>query len=69
MTRFAGLKANNYVFHETDGDRNVIALFAGSRKLAFVEYDSIDKLISRLNALKHQHAPEEGHEDIQEPPL
>lgn len=69
MRRFARLKASNYVFHDTDGDRKVIALFAGSRKLAFIKYEALDKLIGRLNALKHQHAQEEGHEDLQEPPL
>lgn len=59
MKRFAGLKASNYVFHDTDGDRNVIAIFAGSRKLAFIEYDTLDKLIGRLQTLREQHAPEE----------
>ena len=58
--RFAGLKASNYVFRDQAGDRNVIVLFAGARQLAFIEYDTVDKLIARLQALKALHgaAPE-----------
>lgn len=57
--RFSGVKASNYVFHETGEDRNVVALFAGSRKLAFIEYDALDRLIERLQTLREQHGQKE----------
>lgn len=68
--RFDGLKASNYIFREPEGDRDVIAIFAGSKKIAFLEYDSIDRLVDRLHALQHQHASKEGeHEGLPKPPM
>lgn len=54
--RFTGLKARNYKFLHGDGSsRDVIALYAGSRNVGFMEYDTARKFVDRVHDLCDDH--------------
>lgn len=66
MKTFSGFKAKDYEFYHQDGTmRNVIALYAGSKRVGFIEYDHARSFVDRIHDLCDQHeaqAKELDHE-------
>ena len=57
MKRFSGLKARDYEFKNEDGstNRHVIALFMGTKKVGFMEYDTARHFVDRIHDLCDEH--------------
>ena len=62
MKRFAGLSAKDYEFKKEDGttDRHVIAIYAGSKRVALLEYDTAYKFVHRIHDLAETHDHQQG---------
>lgn len=62
MKRFAGLSAKDYEFKNADGttDRHVIALYAGAKRVALLEYSTAYKFVHRIHDLTETHDARKG---------
>ncbi len=54
-TRFNGPRAKNYLFRTPEGERAVIAIYAGPKKLGFIEYDTARRFVDQIHDLCDEH--------------
>ena len=52
---FTGFKAKNYRFEDGDNSRDVIALYAGGRRVGFMEYSTSRQFVDRIHDLADEH--------------
>ena len=65
IQRFAPLKARNYQFRLEDGSsREVLAIYAGNKRVCFMEYDTAYDFVNRVHDLTetHEHHTERNTE-------
>ena len=59
--KFAGFKARDYEFRNDDGTtgRHVIVIYAGTKRVGFIEYEAARKFVNRINGLCDAHETRE----------
>ncbi len=55
--KFGGMKARDYEFKNHDGttERHVIVLYAGDKRVGFIEYDTAYALVNKVHDLTEAH--------------
>lgn len=53
--KFTGFKARNYEFRDDENTRDVIVLFAGSKKVGFMEYSTSRQFVDLIHDLCDKH--------------
>ena len=55
--KFGGFKARDYEFRNDDGttDRHVIVIYAGDKRVGFMEYADAYKFVHRIHDLTEAH--------------